>query len=105
MAQPPSGLAINTTLSDTLKKIYIILQGDPGTPRDNVILKHAKVALQSEVVRGLTVPEFVDTVDDFVSTAEDASKTIVSAAIAVYACRAARANAVENVARVSDLMS
>ena len=69
MAQPPSGLAINTTLSDTLKKIYIILQGDPGTPRDNVILKHAKVALQSEVVRGLTVPEFVDTVDDFVSFA------------------------------------
>ena len=88
MAQSSSGLAVNTTLSDTLKKVYITLQGDPGTPRDNVILKHAKVALQSEIVRGLTVPEFVDTVDDFVSSAEDGSKTIVSVAIAVYACRA-----------------
>ena len=77
-----AGFAVNQVLFDELQAADETLKtSEISTPRDDTILKAMKNKMQTEIVRGLTVVSFVDTV-------EEANVSIMAASIAVYSCRA-----------------
>ena len=72
-----AGFAVNQVLFDELQAADETLKtSEISTPRDDTILKAMKNKMQTEIVRGLTVVSFVDTV-------EEANVSIMAASIAV----------------------